>query len=76
MRLMKKTPIGTLVARYKGSESEYPGFWIDLKVGDSLITIATIEYDNLDGKIQTVVYGERYSEEPTDIIKHNLEEDN
>lgn len=69
MQLMKKTPLGTLMARYK-QDSAYPGFTIDLFRKDEPHTpICMVEYEASHNCIQVIVYGDVDSDEPTVISK-------
>lgn len=72
MQLMRKTPIGTLMARYKRDE-EYPGFVIDLfRKGLPSAAICMVEYEPSHNCIQVVVYGDSRADAPTTIAKIQL----
>lgn len=65
MELKKKTPAGTLIARYKQDEF-YPGFYVDLHGG---VPVCTVEYEPSKGCVQVVVYSNPDSDEPSHIIQ-------
>lgn len=76
------TPLGDIVVTVK-TDTEYPGVYVDLKgekVKDILemnaCMLTTIEYDPLKEVVQSVVYGDGNSEEPTYIVEHeNVEKE-
>ncbi|MBQ3009781.1 MAG: hypothetical protein IJA20_08240 [Methanocorpusculum sp.] len=72
MQLMKKTPLGTLMARYKRDE-EYPGFVVDLfRKGLPSAAVCMVEYEPTHNCIQVVIYGDSETDAPTVIAKIQL----
>ena len=70
------TPFGEIFVSVK-QDPNYPGVYIDLKGPDVNETfqvgaqgLAMVEFDPEKKKIQTVVYGNGVSEEPTHVIEH------
>lgn len=70
------TPLGDIVVTVK-TDSTYPGVYVDLKgenVNDSFevntAALATIEFEPVKNKIQSVVYGDAKSEEPSHVVEH------
>lgn len=70
------TPFGTIQVTVK-TDPNYPGVYIDLKgpnVNETFeagaVGLAMVEFEPEKGKVQTVVYGDGKSEEPTHVIEH------
>ena len=70
------TPIGEIKVSVK-ADTDYPGVYVDLKgenvndtFEDNTVSLAMIEYEPSIGKVQSIVYGDGNSEEPTHVIKH------
>ena len=77
-KLTVPTPLGDIVVSAK-MDSEYPGIYIDLKGAevnnefggkDGSAFLATIEFDPIKGKIQSVIYGDANREEFTHLVEH------
>ena len=74
--LSVSTPLGNIVVTVK-TDSTYPGVYVDLK-GENVTdvfeqntaSLAMIEFEPSKGKVQSVVYGDAKSEEPTHIVEH------
>lgn len=76
------TPLGKLRVWAKHPEGDcaedYPGVYIDfVPIVDGKpepefkhIPLATVEYDTVDGVIQSCVYGDGRSDTPTEVVKH------
>ena len=70
-----QTPLGKLHIHAKDpiedSQNDYPGVYIDYvdKNGND-VPLTVVEYDNVKGQIQTVVYADEDSDDPTDIITY------
>ena len=72
MELKRKTPSGTLIARYNQSD-EYPGFWIDLwKKNKGMQPVCNIEYSPDDQCVRVIVYADGVDDSPTHIIPISL----
>ena len=69
-----ETSLGNIVVEDKGDVLDYPGVYISLDEKDThdLIPLANVEYDPNANVIQTAVYGKDYIEEPTHVIKHEI----
>ncbi len=78
------TPLGKLKVYAKQEDDvpeNFPGVFIDLIPADSndTILLTCVEYESTKQVIQTCVYGDGLTDEPTNVVEHqNLpeEEDN
>ena len=50
----------------------FPGVFIDIITDKEDIPLACVEYESVDGVIQTCVYGDVFDDAPTAVIKHNI----
>lgn len=69
------TPVGQLAIYAKHDKTDcaadYPGVFIDYVRKDGATAIlACVEYDPNKDALQTVVYGNCASDEPTEIVEH------
>lgn len=67
------TPMGKLKVYAKtpvDNPDDFPGVFIDLISGNELIQLACVEYESVDKKLQTCVYGDGSDDAPTDVIMH------
>lgn len=55
-KIRVNTPMGTLCAERKGTLTEYPGFYVSLANGKEDTEYAIVEYDQVKGCVQVVVY--------------------
>ena len=72
-----ETPLGLLKVWAKHDVDlslDYPGVYVDLvREGEDDVCLACVEYESSQKDIQTVVYGDVRTEEPTDVVVHILE---
>jgi hypothetical protein len=71
-----ETKLGTIMVEIK-SDEEYPGVLISLcglSVNDKFLVdrvdLAMIEYEPNKNKVQSVIYGDGNSDEPTHIVEY------
>lgn len=74
-RFVIETPLGKLEVYAKHDKSDcaedYPGVFIDFVREDgATVVLACVEYDPDKDLLQTVVYGDCASDEPTAIVEH------
>ena len=69
------TPLGDLKVYAKNEKAncaeDYPGVYIDYVRNDgATVALTCVEYDPCTKMIQTVVYGDCASDEPTEVVEH------
>lgn len=74
-RFVIETPLGKLEVYAKHDKSDcaedYPGVFIDfVRENGATVVLACVEYDPDKDLLQTVVYGDCASDEPTAIVEH------
>ena len=70
-----ETPLGKLEVYAKHDKSDcaedYPGVYIDyVRKDGATVVLACVEYDPSKEVLQTVVYGDCASDEPTEVVEH------
>lgn len=81
-RFVVETPLGKLevYAKHDNSDcaTDYPGVYIDyVRKDGATVALACVEYDPCKDLLQSVVYGDCVSDEPTEVVEHyntNFEE--
>ena len=74
------TPLGKLKVYAKQEDDvpeNFPGVYIDLSPAESndAVLLACVEYESAKQVIQTCVYGDVLTDEPTNVVEHqNLTE--
>lgn len=71
-RLKIGTPLGELTVCIN-KEPEYPALWISLEIAGQEIPLATVEVAEATGphpKLQSIIFADMLSDEPTSIIEH------
>lgn len=72
-----ETPLGLLKVWAKHDVDlslDFPGVYVDLvREGEDDVLLACVEYESVDKRIQTCVYGDAREEAPTHIVVHELE---
>lgn len=74
-RFFVDTPLGKLEVYAKHDRqdcaADYPGVYIDFVREDGATVVLTcVEYDPSKDLLQTVVYGDCVSDEPTEVVTH------
>lgn len=71
-----ETPLGLLKVWAKHDVDlslDYPGVYVDLvREGEDDICLTCVEYESSKDEIQTVVYQNAWTDEPTEILTHDL----
>ncbi len=72
-----ETPLGLLRVWAKHDVDlslDFPGVYVDLvREGEEDVCLACVEYESVNKEIQTCVYGDARTEDPTDVVVHILE---